>query len=193
MSNIRYKTKENGKVIWLRWAERTALYTSIIYHRAYITFTNFAVNFAYPVAKVVQRYGHSPFHWDGIFSKRIFLFNIWTNFLAWFWKCCPGKPEINNKFRLRHIFKVTLEPLHRSPSSRFSQAPSKLFRESIVLYSSAANDGFCHKTRLPHFHLKGLQNIASSAWGSQWDGGLYGYRLKFWLFYGYRLIFFSYG
>ena len=23
--------------------------------------------------------------------------------------------------------------------------------------------------------------------GSQWGGGFYGYRLKFWLFYGYRL------
>ena len=29
--------------------------------------------------------------------------------------------------------------------------------------------------------------------GSQWGGGFYGYRLKFWLFYGHRLIFFSYG
>ena len=29
--------------------------------------------------------------------------------------------------------------------------------------------------------------------GSQWGGGIYGYRLKFWLFYGYRLFFFSYG
>ena len=29
--------------------------------------------------------------------------------------------------------------------------------------------------------------------GSQWGGGFYGYRLKLWLFYGYRLIFFSYG
>ena len=29
--------------------------------------------------------------------------------------------------------------------------------------------------------------------GSQWGGGFYGYRLKFWLFYGYRLIFSSYG
>ena len=29
--------------------------------------------------------------------------------------------------------------------------------------------------------------------GSQWGGGFYGYRLKFWLFYGYWLIFFSYG
>ena len=29
--------------------------------------------------------------------------------------------------------------------------------------------------------------------GSQWGGGFYGYRLKFWLFYGYQLIFFSYG
>ena len=27
--------------------------------------------------------------------------------------------------------------------------------------------------------------------GSQWGGGIYGYRLKFWLFYGYRLIFFQ--
>ena len=29
--------------------------------------------------------------------------------------------------------------------------------------------------------------------GSQWGGSFYGYRLKFWLSYGYRLIFFSYG
>ena len=30
--------------------------------------------------------------------------------------------------------------------------------------------------------------------GSQWGGhGFYGYRLKLWFFYGYRLIFFSYG
>ena len=29
--------------------------------------------------------------------------------------------------------------------------------------------------------------------GSQWGSGFYGYRLKFWLFYGCRLIFFSYG
>ena len=28
---------------------------------------------------------------------------------------------------------------------------------------------------------------------SQWGGDFYDYRLKFWLFYGYRLIFFSYG
>ena len=28
---------------------------------------------------------------------------------------------------------------------------------------------------------------------SQWGGGFYGYLLKFWLFYGYRLIFFCYG
>ena len=27
--------------------------------------------------------------------------------------------------------------------------------------------------------------------GSQWGGGIYGYRLKSWLFYGYRLIFFQ--
>ena len=27
--------------------------------------------------------------------------------------------------------------------------------------------------------------------GSQWGGGVYGYQLKFWLFYGYRLIFFQ--
>ena len=27
--------------------------------------------------------------------------------------------------------------------------------------------------------------------GSQWSGGFYGYRLKFWLLYGYRLIFFQ--
>ena len=29
--------------------------------------------------------------------------------------------------------------------------------------------------------------------GSQWGVGFYGYRLKFWLFNGYRLIFSSYG
>ena len=29
--------------------------------------------------------------------------------------------------------------------------------------------------------------------GSQWGGGFYGYWLKFCFFYGYRLIFFSYG
>ena len=29
--------------------------------------------------------------------------------------------------------------------------------------------------------------------GSQWGSGFYGYRLNFWLFYDYRLIFFSYG
>ena len=36
-------------------------------------------------------------------------------------------------------------------------------------------------------------DISQLPWGSQWGGGIYGYRLKFWLFYGYRLIFFSYG
>ena len=34
---------------------------------------------------------------------------------------------------------------------------------------------------------------ASSIRGSQWGGGFYGYRLKFWPFYGYRLILISYG
>ena len=29
--------------------------------------------------------------------------------------------------------------------------------------------------------------------GSQWGGGFYGDRLNVWLFYGYRVIFFSYG
>ena len=43
MSNIRYKTEENCKIIWLWWAERTAR-TPIIYQWAYITFMNSAFN-----------------------------------------------------------------------------------------------------------------------------------------------------
>ena len=38
-----------------------------------------------------------------------------------------------------------------------------------------------------------LSLFLPSARGSQWGGGFYGYRLKFWFFYGYRLSFFSYG
>ena len=41
MSSIRYKTEENCDIKWSWWAERTAL-TSIIYHWAYIIFTNSA-------------------------------------------------------------------------------------------------------------------------------------------------------
>ena len=37
------------------------------------------------------------------------------------------------------------------------------------------------------------KNMGAIEWGFQWGGGFYGYRLKFWLIYGYRLIFFSYG
>ena len=40
--------------------------------------------------------------------------------------------------------------------------------------------------------LKLANNIAPIR-GSQWGGGFYGYRRKFWFFYGYRLFFFSYG
>ena len=38
--------------------------------------------------------------------------------------------------------------------------------------------------------VKGL-NPGVISRGSQWGGGIYGYRLKSWLFYGYRLIFFQ--
>ena len=38
-----------------------------------------------------------------------------------------------------------------------------------------------------------LMILAAITRGSQWGGGFYGYRLRFWLFYGYRLIFSSYG
>ena len=44
--------------------------------------------------------------------------------------------------------------------------------------------------------IENLYKTASAVYfngGSQWGGGFYGYRLKFWLFYRYRLIFFSYG
>jgi len=45
--------------------------------------------------------------------------------------------------------------------------------------------------------IENLYKTASSVYfngGSQWGGSFYGYRLKFWLFYRYQLIFFfSYG
>ena len=34
---------------------------------------------------------------------------------------------------------------------------------------------------------KGVDSAKTTTRGSQWGGGFYGYRLKFWLFYGYRL------
>ena len=37
----------------------------------------------------------------------------------------------------------------------------------------------------------GFAFLSSRFRGSQWGGGFYGYWLKFWLFYGYRLIFFQ--
>ena len=37
-----------------------------------------------------------------------------------------------------------------------------------------------------HEHV--LNTVKPVLRGSQWGGGFYGYRLKFWLFYGYRLI-----
>ena len=40
-------------------------------------------------------------------------------------------------------------------------------------------------------HLENKGCILSIVRGSQCGGGLYGYGLKFWLFYGYRLIFFQ--
>ena len=46
----------------------------------------------------------------------------------------------------------------------------------------------------PYLPVSRLESkISRIIGGSQWGGGIYGYRLKFWLFYGYRLIFFSYG
>ena len=39
----------------------------------------------------------------------------------------------------------------------------------------------------------GVGDPARAKRRSQWGGGFYGYRLKFWLFYGYRPSFFSYG
>ena len=40
--------------------------------------------------------------------------------------------------------------------------------------------------------MTGLRKeIKLSHIGSQWGGGFYGYQLKFWLFYRYRLIFFQ--
>ena len=47
------------------------------------------------------------------------------------------------------------------------------------------------KPRIPDSTSKKF--LDSGIRGSQWGGGFYGYRLKFWFFYGYRLILISYG
>ena len=83
--------------------------------------------------------------------------------------------------------------------TRTSEAPLKL---SHVYYNLTCNIRVAHKTITTLRRL--LTNVkdkdkpeerqgAVYKIKSQWGGGSYGYRLKFWLYYGYRLIFFSYG
>ena len=59
----------------------------------------------------------------------------------------------------------------------YGEVPIRTAEKYVAELSGATNENIVQK------HLR----------GSQWGGGIYGYRLKFWLFYGYRLIFFSYG
>ena len=54
------------------------------------------------------------------------------------------------------------------------------FRRAKARENEASEERQTPVTRLPPSRVSG---------GSQWGGGFYGYRLKFWLFYGYRLIF----
>ena len=63
---------------------------------------------------------------------------------------------------------------------RWSRSSIETLRSRFGHLTANTNPRFCgqrfHLIRLPLFR------------GSQWGGGFYGYRLKFWLFYGYRLI-----
>ena len=62
---------------------------------------------------------------------------------------------------------------------------SKLSREGAKRIQSNLNNTDISLERY------NFDRIPSSIRGSQWGGGIYGYRLKSWLFYGYRLIFFQ--
>ena len=66
---------------------------------------------------------------------------------------------------------------------------SRAFVE-LTEYRANAVDNDTHFFILAELHIK-LYSLQTG--GSQWGGGFYGYRLKFWLFYGYRLILISYG
>ena len=55
----------------------------------------------------------------------------------------------------------------------------KLWENMILILLSSQNINFL------------INHGTSQSGGSQSGGGIYGYRLKFWLFYGYRLIFFQ--
>ena len=68
--------------------------------------------------------------------------------------------------------------------------------DNKIIVHLQGNSSCQHTKMFGHPFLRALKNsvnVESFIRGSQWGGGLYGYRLKFWLFYGYRLIFFSYG
>ena len=69
----------------------------------------------------------------------------------------------------------------------FSRNSDRKKEKSMVSFTHVQNI-ICSQTQ-----LDGIAHEQTIIWGSQWGGGFYGYRLKSWLFYGYRLIFFSYG
>ena len=54
-----------------------------------------------------------------------------------------------------------------------------------ILVSSSVGKYFMDNRLFYSYELGTLSLLG----GSQWGSGFYGYRLKFWLFYGYRLIF----
>ena len=83
----------------------------------------------------------------------------------------------------------TQRPHFKSLISLFHDATSKFGRFSVFPIL---------RQRLPFWSLywsrAGTKDIVwcffARLRGSQWGGGFYGYRLKFWLLYGYRFIFF---
>ena len=130
----------------------TLLYTSIIYHRVYITFTNFAVNFVY-LGK--EYYSVVATH---LSTEMVFLANVssflmygpisWNNFentsLESLKLATNSASGISLKSRSNHSVDLLL-PVFLRLLLNFSK--KALF--FIILRQMTVFD---HKTRLPHFY-----------------------------------------
>ena len=74
------------------------------------------------------------------------------------------------------------------------EAQEKKFSKlSMIFLTCQKSWNFLRRMISGCYGSSSLEKLGKLRRGSQWGGGFYGYWLKFWLFYGYRLIFFSYG
>ena len=102
-------------------------------------------------------------------------------------------PLIDAWSNLKGLFEETEKCIYLFKTPRFSrpQSHSAQFVTRMTATATFVSHDDTHSfvLRIEHSCIAVCKFFQKHTWGSQWGGGFYGYRPKFWLFYGYRFIF----